>query len=292
VIVVNITGGLGNQMFQYAFAYAVSKRSDVDEVKLSTESYLNDTFRKYELDKYAITLKLANIDEVKKIKYQKENIYQKVIRKLTRKKRELSQLCYVEPHFHFDYNVLKSINKKYFEGYWQSEKYFKEYRNDLLNQFKLINPIHSKSEYYKKLILSSSAISLHIRRGDYVSVDKNLQIHGVCSLDYYSKAVKKIEEAIKKPLYFIFSDDLEWAKQNLEFIKNKKFVELDKSIHDHEEIYLMSLCKHNIIANSTFSWWGAWLNQNENKITIAPKKWFNDPSKDTKDIIPKEWICI
>jgi hypothetical protein len=111
-------------------------------------------------------------------------------------------------------------------------------------------------------------------------------------LSYYHSAIKTITEQVENPHFFIFSDDLDWVKDNLDFIDNKTFIELDENTPDHEEMFLMSQCKHNIIANSSFSWWGAWLNQNMDKIVIAPKKWFNDTTKDTSDLIPNTWVRL
>jgi hypothetical protein len=131
-----------------------------------------------------------------------------------------------------------------------------------------------------------------VRRGDYVTSPKTNSVHGTCSLEYYYDSFNLIEKQHKNSHYFIFSDDIEWCKQNLEFIKNKTFIELSANERDHEEMYLMSQCKHNIIANSSFSWWGAWLNQNPDKMVIAPKKWFHDQQINTNDLIPDTWIRI
>ena len=136
------------------------------------------------------------------------------------------------------------------------------------------------------------AVSLHIRRGDYVSNPVTNNYHGTCSLAYYKKAVLLLKEKIENPSFFIFSDDLLWARENLDFINDMTFIDLDKSIPDHEEMHLMSQCKHNIIANSSFSWWGAWLNENSDKIVIAPKKWFSDNTINTEDLIPAKWMRI
>ena len=117
-------------------------------------------------------------------------------------------------------------------------------------------------------------------------------VHGVCSLEYYREAVEHMIQSFPEVCFYIFSDDLIWAKKNFDFIENKIFVEPDGDISNYEEMHLMSLCNHNIIANSSFSWWGAWLNQNDEKVVIAPKKWFNDTSCNTIDIVPDDWIRI
>ena len=127
---------------------------------------------------------------------------------------------------------------------------------------------------------------MHIRRGDYVSNSKSNSIHGTCSLEYYREAVKIINEKYKNSIFFVFSDDISWKKENL-LIQNAVYI--DNKTIPHEDIYLMSLCKYNITANSSFSWWGAWLNQNKNKVVIAPKKWF---LKKENEIASKNWITI
>lgn len=289
--IVNILGGLGNQMFQYAFAYTLSKDQN-SMVKLDIHDFEGYDLREYELDIFNVSLPLATQTEVNKLKYKNETLFQKVLRKIKRRPIPFTNSYYREPHFHHDDKVLSLTGDIYFEGYWQSEKYFLKYKNDLLKEFTLKKGLHSQSQNYMEQIISTEAVSLHIRRGDYVTNQHTNSVHGTCPIEYYQKAVQKIEEGRKAPHFFIFSDDLEWAKDNLSFIENLTFIELDANVPDHEEMILMSKCQHNIIANSSFSWWGAWLNQNENNMVIAPKKWFNDSSKNTKNLIPSGWIKL
>ncbi len=291
MIVVNILGGLGNQMFQYAFAYAILQKKE-SAVKLDIGSFETYDLREYELNLFNVSLEISSEEEVYRLKHKQENLFQKIIRKVNRKSLSFSDAYYKEVHFNFDEKAYGTKDNIYYEGYWQSEKYFKTYREQLLKEFTLKEDIHKQSQIYQQEINRIESVSLHIRRGDYVTNSHTNSVHGTCSLDYYKSAVKEIENKVSNPHFFIFSDDLNWAKENLGFIENVIFVELDENIPDHEEMLLMSLCKHNIIANSSFSWWGAWLNQNASKIVIAPKKWFNDTSRDTSDLIPKSWVCI
>ena len=217
---------------------------------------------------------------------------EKVITKLIRKRISFSDHYYKERHFHYDPDLNKANQDLYLDGYWQSEKYFVSYRDDLLKAFTLKADLHEQTLRYRKMIEESKAVSLHIRRGDYISNPHTNSVHGTCSLEYYKKAVNQITKRVKNPHFYIFSDDLAWTKENLSFIKVVTFVELDEKIPDHEEMYLMSWCQHNIIANSSFSWWGAWLNQNPHKTVIAPKKWFNDTTINTNDLIPEDWLCL
>jgi len=291
MLIVNIIGGLGNQMFQYAFAYGMSQEKN-ETVNLDIHSFGDYDLRNYELELFDIKATFVSKEDVEKFKYKKENFIEKIVRKLSRKVKPFSRYYYKEPHFNFDKNIYNLNDNVYFDGYWQSEKYFKSYRDELLKQFRLKKDIDIQSQKYKDEIKGTESVSLHIRRGDYVTNKHTNSVHGICSLEYYKDAVLNIEEKVGNIHLFIFSDDLNWAKENLDFINNITFIELPEDVPDHEEMYLMSLCKHNIIANSSFSWWGAWLNQHENKMVIAPKLWFNDISIDTSDLIPEDWMCL
>jgi len=291
VVIVNLLGGLGNQMFQYAFAYSFSRKNNVP-VKLDILDFNSYKLRTYELELYNISLDLANYDEVCKLKYKQETIFEKIIRVLKRSHRPFAISYIQEKDFTYNPKIFEQKDDLYLKGYWQSEKYFIEFRNELLKEFCLKDKLHKKNQLYKQTINQYESVSLHIRRGDYVIDMHTNSVHGTCSLEYYKKAVDYMISKLNNPHFFIFSDDLTWAYDNINFIENITFVDIEDKIPDHEEMYLMSQCKHNIIANSSFSWWGAWLNQNSSKIVIAPKKWFNDKTINTKDLIPNEWIRL
>lgn len=291
MIIINILGGLGNQMFQYAFGYAISKKKN-EVLKLDINSFETYTLREYELKLFNIETLLASKEEVEKIKFKNENIIEKLFRVIRKKVKKTSKQYYKEPHFNFDNNVYNTQSDTYLEGYWQSEEYFKEFRRELLEIFTLKNTLHAQSLEYEQKIVSTKSVSLHIRRGDYVTNLQTNSIHGTCSMEYYKNSVVQINKIIEKPQFFVFSDDLDWVKENFNFIDEMILVELNNEIPDHEEMHLMSKCKHNIIANSSFSWWGAWLNQNPNKIVIAPSQWFNDSKIDSRDLIPQSWIRL
>jgi len=290
-VIIKIIGGVGNQMFQYAFAYSLSQKINVP-LKIDISAFEFYDIRQYALDHYCIDLDIATEDDVCRLKYPPESLVAKFIRKLIRQSKLLAKTYYKESSFQFDKNVFNQSGDVYFEGYWQSEKYFSNYRVDLLKLFVLKDPVHAKSRFYQQQILDSHAVSLHIRRGDYVTDEKTNSFHGTCNLNYYKNAVSYITSQGKNPCFFVFSDDLSWAKANLGFIENFSFIELGTDSLDHEEMWLMSQCEHNIIANSSFSWWGAWLNQHPNKIVIAPCRWFTDSSIDTRDLIPETWVRL
>ena len=291
MIIVNILGGLGNQMFQYAFARAISVINK-KKLKLDITIFEDYDLRQYELALFNIDADIATKQELKNFKYNESSFLGKIAQKLCQRGLLFNNKIYKEKYFHYDHDVTKIKNSMYFSGYWQSEKYFLDCKNIILQDFTLKQQLSYKSQHYKQAINSKMAVSLHIRRGDYVSNTVTNNYHGTCSLAYYKKAVLLLKEKIENPSFFIFSDDLLWARENLDFINDMTFIDLDKSIPDHEEMHLMSQCKHNIIANSSFSWWGAWLNENSDKIVIAPKKWFRDNTINTEDLIPAKWMRI
>ncbi|RXJ84873.1 alpha-1,2-fucosyltransferase [Arcobacter sp. CECT 8985] len=286
MILVKIVGGLGNQMFCYAYAKSLQQKGY--DVKVDITTY--ETYKLhggYQLDKYHTNLEISTKQENNK--YYSNSILSKVLRRLGIETSKAIR----EKSLFFDEKFLKIEDNNYIEGYFQSEKYFKNIRDILIKQFTINQEL---SNYTKKIEFdiksSQNSCSIHIRRGDFIN-NKNLSIHGTCNIEYYKNAIEYLEKKIARVSYFIFSDDIEWCKENLN-LSNAVFVCSEEKRIPHEDIYLMSLCNHNIIANSSFSWWGAWLNNNEKKIIIAPKRWFTDDKleKQSKDIVCEDWIRI
>jgi hypothetical protein len=282
-------------MLQYAFGYEVSKENNT-KIRLDLSGFNSYELRDYELGLFNIeeNLELKSKYDffLNRLNGKEKIILSKVNRKLLRWLFRFTNFYYQEKEeFSFDINVFSIKTDVYFYGYWQNERYFRKYRTELLDIFILKN-VHYKTREYQKQIINSEAVSLHVRRGDYVTNKHTNSIHGTCSLKYYKKAVREVLKSKKQAHFFIFSDDMDWAKNNLDFIENKTFIMLESDTPDHEEIHLMSQCKFNIIANSSFSWWGAWLNQNSDKKVIAPKKWFRSPSKDDSGLIPISWVRL
>ncbi len=290
MIVSNVLGGLGNQMFQYATGRALALRSK-QEFKIDISSFDHYILRKFEIDKLNTNFEIASLEEIEKLKYAKKTFLNYLYTFITNNKRFGNNYC-KEKFFYFDESILNISGEKYLFGYWQSEKYFKDIKEVLLEEFTPITPLHNESLRYLENIEKRNSISLHIRRGDYITNATTNQYHGVCSLSYYRQAVERILESEPEAYFCIFSDDIEWAKNNLNFMPEFTYIELSKNIPDYEELFLMSYCKHNIIANSSFSWWGAWLNKNPEKKVIAPKQWFKDRSIQTKDLLPDDWIKL
>lgn len=295
MIILRLAGGVGNQLFQYALGRTLSIKNN-GPLNFDTGDF-NNNIRIYSLNNFNISGTIMNDGEIKDIGLPdmiNKSIFGKIKRKIFRTVEYFQPLhkrkFIIEPHFNFCPDILKIKNSCYLSGVWQSEKYFNNIENIIRKEFTLKNIPTKETEEWIKKIEACDSISLHIRRGDYINNQKTNQFHGTCGLNYYEKAIKIISEKIKNPIFFIFSDDIEWAKDNLKINFPIYFVS-DKIIPDYEELIIMSKCKHNIIANSSFSWWGAWLNAFQDKIVIAPKKWFNVPV-DTSDLIPDSWTKI
>jgi hypothetical protein len=290
--IVYLQGGLGNQLFQYAFARALGLRFGC-QVKLDDSFFENQTKRVLSLGRFNSTIQTANDVEIKNALEINTTFLEKLLGYLL--KTEMKNSRYIEKSLSFDNACFSEKDKKYFRGYWQSEKYFKNIE-EIIRKELIITPLPSEQNAKTINTIKSqrNAVSLHIRRGDYISDSRANEIHGVCGLDYYRQALNLLKSRIGEFDLYVFSDDINWAKYNLEFPCNKVFVDWNDDVNNYEDLRLMSLCKHNIIANSTFSWWGAWLNQNPDKIVIAPKQWFADSNKNNEpgDIVPESWIKL
>lgn len=290
MIIVKLIGGLGNQMFQYAVGRRAAHINNT-KLKLDTTGYEKQnkiTPRKYSLDVFNIEENFATKKEINRLK--KHNIIQRISSKIYP---VFVNKSYVkEKSFNFDPDILNASDNTYLEGYWACEKYFNDVENIIRKEFTFKNQPNTISQQTINQIKRCDSVSIHIRRGDYVEDKKTNQTHGICSLDYYRRSIEYIVSKIKNPHLYIFSDDSKWVKQNFKVSYLNTVVDCNFKKKDYEDMRLMSKCKHNIIANSSFSWWGAWLNNNKNKIVITPKKWFNNKTIDTKDLIPQSWIKI
>ncbi len=289
MVIVNLIGGLGNQMFQYAAARRIAYVNNT-ELKLDISSFTAYKLHSYSLNNFSILESIASKKDIAIYKNLK-GIY-KLINKFKIKCLPYYKCSYLrEKNYHFDSNILKVPGNVYLEGYWQSEKYFNDIKEIIHQEFCVKYNLEARNKELAKVINDCESVSIHIRRGDYVKNKTTNQVHGVCSLDYYYKAIDIILEKCKNPYFFVFSDDHEWVKKNIKLKKKIIYIEHNSAEKNYEDLRLMSLCKNNIIANSSFSWWGAWLNTNPNKIIMAPKKWFNN-NLNTTDLIPKNWIII
>jgi len=271
-------------MFQYAFYRANSKK--IKNLCCDTSYFLKTEMHNgFELERiFNLNIQKNNNIILEKIIGSKTFFY-KIIRKILKK----MNFIFSTPEVYYMKNIL---NKKYllFIGYWQSEKYFLNIQDIIRQDFKFTNFENSKNIELKNTIEETNSISVHIRRGDYLG---NPFLDGLASLEYYKKSIDYILKKVKNPKFIIFSDDIVWCKSNLVLDKDSIFVDWNIGRESFRDMQLMSLCRHNIIANSSFSWWGAWLNANPKKIVLAPKRWFTKESNlDYGDIVPETWIKI
>jgi len=295
--IVKLKGGLGNQMFQFAFAKSLElKQKEI--VKLDMDFFeIYKSHNGLEIDKLFNIPNFSNKKEIQKFKGLYFYWLNKEWSIKTIEKKILGKNILYKPKY--NYIIEKNINKfnktylelkgdYYFEGYFQSYKYFQQYNDEIRKIFAFPKIVDKENLEILKKIKNTNSISLHIRRGDYLT--KNSQLN-VLTMDYYKNAIQYILKNAKKPVFFIFSDDIKWCKKEFDFLNEKYFIDWNKKNKSFIDMQLISLCKHNIIANSSFSWWSAWLNKNPNKIVVCPKFWFIDVINNT-DRCLEEWKRI
>jgi hypothetical protein len=292
MIIIRLSGGVGNQLFQYATGRALSLKNNT-QLRLDISAYdLNiEPNRSFKLDAFNIPsdITIASQQDFKSIGVHDPHDTS-AIAKIKRKISVMRKKFIREKSSRFEPSIMNCRSNCYLSGVWQSEKYFKEYASYIQSDLTLKKALSVEATALASQITSSNAVSLHVRRGDYVSVQKYTEKHGVQGSNYYQRAIDKINSEVMNPHYFIFSDDVEWVKENIAPLTPAlTIVSGTKNITDIEEMRLMSMCKHNIVANSSFSWWGAWLNPNPKKIVIAPKIWFQSDIS-SEDLIPASWI--
>jgi len=291
MIITRIIGGLGNQMFQLAFAETLRKINQTT-LFLDISAFAKYKDRQYNLDCFDTNFLFAKTRQLQRFQEVagKKDTFLKAFAELRYGKAKIIKENKSDL-FHFIPTILKKYNQDlYLQGYWQSYKYFTGYEEDIRKLFTFKKKLIAQNDSLLQVIKSQSMISLHVRRGDYVANKMVQQFHGNCSLDYYQNAIQYIAQRISKPNFLIFSDDITWCKAHLKTGFPQTFVTERNA--DWEDMYLMSLCQHHIIANSSFSWWGAWLNPNTNKIVIAPKQWLSNQNLDNTDLLPKNWIKL
>ena len=285
MLIVKMIGGLGNQMFQYAYAKVMEEKGY--DVKIDISIFKTYTLHGgYQLDKFRITLNTSTKDE-------NNQIYKKSLLNKLKYKLHFRNTNFIkEKTLLYQDRLLDLEDNKYIIGYFQSEQYFLNIRNTLLDEFRIKEELPKYIKKIENKIKETPSCSLHIRRGDFEN-ETNINIHGVCDLAYYYTAIDYLNNKFDNLQYFIFSDDIIWVKENLK-INNAIYIDYVDDKIPHYDMYLMSLCNHNIIANSSYSWWGAWLNRNTEKIVIAPKKWFSDYKRNeqSKDIYCQGWLQL
>ncbi|EJN00872.1 alpha-1,2-fucosyltransferase [Herbaspirillum sp. YR522] len=293
MIATRLIGGLGNQMFQYAAGRALALRVG-SPLLLDVSGFANYELRRYELDGFRIDATAASAQQLARLGVNATpgtSLLARVLRKVWP---QPADRILREASFTYDARIEQASAPVYLDGYWQSERYFARIRQHLLDEFTLKGDWGSDNAAMAAQIATAGAgaVSLHVRRGDYVSNAHTAQYHGVCSLDYYRDAVAHIGGRVEAPHFFVFSDDHEWVRENLQIGHPATFVQINSADHGIYDMMLMKSCRHHIIANSSFSWWGAWLNPAEDKIVVAPQRWFKDATNDTRDLIPAAWVRL
>lgn len=287
-----LTGGLGNQMFEYAAAKALALRLNT-ELKIdlyALKKATTGTKRNFELDIFEINEQIIsrykNRFLVKAYPIIEKNraFFLKVFGYF----RDGSAIVYASGFEKLKGNVV-------LHGHFQNTKYFEEYEDTIRQSFSFKYQLDDKNLDLANKIKQTNSISIHIRRGDYLTNEQAKNNFAVCPIEYYQKAIAKIVNDIENPHFYIFSDDINWAKENLPLANiSADYIDWNTGAESYKDMQLMSLCKNNILANSSFSWWAAWLNTNENKIVIAPNQWFANEkrNKDLVDFYPKDWTII
>jgi len=292
MVTVLISGGLGNQMFQYAAAKSLAVRMNTPMAfdLYPLEKKTNATPRSFELDVFDIDIPKRNT--------LKGKIFNKIA-PYAQKHRKFFSV------FNFFTDTAAILYQPSFEkikgnnitmlGHFQNEKYFKDIKETVRADFTFRRPLTGRNLELSEKLANNNSVAIHIRRGDYLTQKSAVSNFVTCNKDYYEGAINYITEKVKNPAFYVFSEDFEWIKENLDFNGYPvTFIDWNKGKDSYIDMQLMSLCKHNIIANSSFSWWGAWLNNNSQKIVIAPVKWFKDENKNSllDDFYPDGWIKI
>lgn len=292
MVISHILGGIGNQMFQYAAGRSLSLTNG-QRLLLDVSDFSNYRLHQgFELSRvFNVIEEKADASTVHEILEWRAN---PLIKKILRRPQFVwlrGKRFVVEPHFNYWPDFFNLTEDCYLSGYWQSERYFKPFESVIRRDFTFREPLIGRNAEIASEITRAQSVSLHVRRGDYVSDSKTGHVMDVCSLEYYRKAISYIAERIERPVFYVFSDDMAWVRQNLSMSFPCIYVDHNRLAESYRDMQLMSLCQYHVIANSSFSWWGAWLNSSSEKLVVAPRSWFRNGTDD-RDLIPNEWIRL
>lgn len=290
MVVTQLLGGLGNQLFQYAVGRALaSKHGTV--LGLDASRLRESRLRRYVLRHFNIRAQELSEDELRALGLNRaaNGRFSRVMRRLFCRPRLRTVR---EESFHFDPEVLDAPPHCYLEGYWQSPKYFAAIEAELRNDLEVRDPILGLNGELALRIAESTSVSLHVRRGDYASNPITREFHGLCDTDYYRRAQERLVDLVGPVTFYVFSDDPGWVRENLRFVGKAEIVDHNGPDRDYEDLRLMTLCRHHIIANSTFSWWGAWLSPYADKKVVAPRNWFKGAPQSADDLLPSDWLRV
>lgn len=288
MVIAKVIGGLGNQMFQYAAGRALALANGC-QLKLDTSGFNSYGLHNgYELARFDIKAEIASVEDVARFVGPCPRIA-KLVRQITGLGKKS---YYLERSFSFDAGFLGNAPPVYLDGYWQSCKYFELCASQIREELTFSGPLVGRNFELAEQMAQVNSVSIHIRRGDYVANSATSKVLGFVGVEYYREAMRRICNEVNAPWFFVFSDDLAWAKSNLGLVENVTFVDHNRGAFSCDDMRMMSLCRHHIIANSSFSWWAAWLNSDPGKIVIAPRRWFSRVSMDARDLLPDGWIKL
>jgi hypothetical protein len=287
MIVSRIIGGLGNQMFQYAAGRALALQRGV-HFAIDRRVFAEYKTHAFGLHCFRAELVDAPVEQLHSSAV-KETRINRILRPFLRTPLNI----YSERTFTFDPEVASLPDGTYLDGYWQSEKYFADAAATIRSDFTVRYAPSVANERWLERIAAGNSVSVHVRRGDYVTNVHAAAVHGTCNLDYYRRSVEHVRRASgTDPVLYVFSDDPDWVTENLRLPYETHLVRDNDATTNYEDLRLMTACRHHIIANSSFSWWGAWLDGSKDAITIAPKQWFATDTPDARDLIPQRWVRL
>lgn len=287
--IVNILGGIGNQMFQYAFAIALREAIGADVYYDASVFETYPLHNGFELDRcFKVSLKQASPSEIEKLTYYtKSYFWWRVFKRLPRRKTQQ----YEPADGVFTPELLKDKRDMYYIGIWQDHKYFDKYKDIIAKELSWKEPLNARNQKVFDDFMAHDTVSLHIRRGDYL---QNWRYKNICELDYYKRAIAYLKDAGYTDVqYAVFSNDISWCQENIvPLLGNAKItiVDWNQGSDSSNDMRLMQACKINVIANSSFSWWAAYLNCNEKPLVIAPEKWTNAEVHYKRQL--DEWVLI
>ncbi len=293
MVIVKLSGGLANQMFPYAagrrlaWHLGTELKLDVSAFSAYRQPYSVD-FRQYVLGVFNIVENFATPEEILELTVRGKTLLEKLLGRSAGRPGSFVR----EKHFHFDQSILHLRGDIYLAGNWNNPGYFSDAEQVIRQEFTWRQPPDGMNLTVLGNIARGNSVSIHVRRGDYVENPKVRAVHGYCDLDYFQRAARYVARLVENPHFFVFSDDPGWVRQHLTLQWPMTIVEHNDAMHGHEDMRLMKSCKHNIIANSGFSWWAAWLNDSPDKIVVAPKRWFSTSKYDDRGLMPPGWVRL
>lgn len=287
-----VFGGLGNQMFQFAAASALASKLDLHLSVCGDMDAVYGQQSQFLLNKvFGVEVDIAGPKDLRSaIGWLAWPQVRRLFAKIHLQRLAQNGVVF-EPHFKYWSSFGELIRVDYLHGYWQCPRYFEGYEADIRRAFQFRGELAPADSAVLRMMRAQPSVAIHIRRGDYTN-SKNSQVYVQLGRDYYKSAMRLMRDKISDPRFFVFSDDPNWVRQNIIDDDSMVLVDHNNGATSFNDMRLMSLADHNIIANSTFSWWGAWLNANPGKVVIAPKTWFLSSKMDSSDVCPYDWIRL